>query len=366
MNDALEHMWQKLVSYQIVAGPRPGMTTDHSPWYIKLLLALSGWVAAFLLVGFIGSVFGFVMQNAAFSFVLGIAFIAAAYCLLARQDNEFLAHLALAVSLAGQALLMWGVVDALHESVQLCALILAIIEVVLTMIMPSFIHRVFSSFAAACAFYVGVAITGANGYYISAVAEGIIVGILALAMSWLWLHEFRFPHYFKALNAIAYGITLALVIIKMTSVFGIFNSMRLTDETTLSANLSPWLGQLLLVAVLVWVVARIVGRLKYAPIRVLQAAIVGALVVGVCSVKAPGIVIGILMLLLGHHARNTLLTALGIAALIGFISRYYYFLEHTLAVKAGILLALGITLLMLRYVLIRVSTANDTHMGAAQ
>ena len=46
-------VWETLLSKQMVAGEKPTLELA-SPWYIKLLLSLSGWFGALFLVIFTG------------------------------------------------------------------------------------------------------------------------------------------------------------------------------------------------------------------------------------------------------------------------------------------------------------------------
>ena len=363
LTSALDELWQNLTTYKIVAGTRPGISVLDSPWYVKTLLAFSGWVAAIFLMGFVGAVFAFAFKYALVSCFLGCVLIGIAYYFLSRPKNEFLAHLALAISLAGQGLIAWGVLEPLHRSVPLCALIIGAMHLLLTVIMPNFIHRVFSSFSAACALYVGFVFSASSGYHFSPTAEATVIAFIAYVMSWLWINEFRFSNKLSLTCAAGYGSTLALLVLKSISVFGVYMHAGVLIKADSNLILRGWLGEILLVAVLMWVVIHILHGMKNAPTRVIPIALGGALVIGLMSIKAPGITIGMLIMLLGFHSRNRVLSALGIVALIGYTSRYYYFLDQTLAAKAGTLLILGFVLLVVRFSLIRTANAKTVNPG---
>ncbi len=70
-----------------------------------------------------------------------------AHKILSAPNNEFYEHLALAISLSGQALFVRSVIE--WESSALVWLIVAVSQVLLAYYMPSFLHRVFSTLFAA-------------------------------------------------------------------------------------------------------------------------------------------------------------------------------------------------------------------------
>jgi uncharacterized membrane protein len=75
--------------------------------------------------------------------------------------------------------------------------------------------------------------------------------------------------------------------------------------------------------------------------------------VAVVSLKAPGVGVTVVMLLLGFAHGNRVLTGLGIAGLLIYWSHYYYLLQITLLQKSAVLLCAGITLIGARMVLQR-------------
>ena len=73
-------------------------------------------------------------------------------------------------------------------------------------------------------------------------------GVIMFLASWLWLNEFRYPQHMRKVQAIAYGLVLALIPLKSMALFG--------DEVTgwLSAHnqpeiwIGPWMGEALVSA----------------------------------------------------------------------------------------------------------------------
>lgn len=81
--------------------------------------------------------------------------------------------------------------------------------------------------------------------------------------------------------------------------------------------------------------------------RILAAAGIPAL----AALKAPGLAPATLILLLGHANGNQVLSGLGVVALLGYLSFYYYSLEATLLHKSALMAATGLALLAARFLL---------------
>lgn len=66
--------------------------------------------------------------------------------LLRTPKREFIEHLAFALSFAGQALVMWALNELLHSPDLVVWLLMALLQALLAVVMPNFIHRVFRPF----------------------------------------------------------------------------------------------------------------------------------------------------------------------------------------------------------------------------
>jgi len=51
MRDEAQVLWDTLQSSDIVVGKQPSSTELATPWYISLMLGLSGWIAALFMLG---------------------------------------------------------------------------------------------------------------------------------------------------------------------------------------------------------------------------------------------------------------------------------------------------------------------------
>lgn len=354
MSDIQSSLWQQLRAAGLAAGEAPPLTLA-SPWYVRVLLAFSGWMAAMFLFGFIGVGFVWIIESGSAALAVGGIMLGASYLILRAMRNEFLNHLGLAVSLAGQVLLVWGMVSLLGAEQAATWLLVALLQSVLAIVMPDFIHRVFSAFAAVIALAAWLIMLG---------APQLLSGIILFVAAWLWLHEFAYPRHLSRIRPIAYGLVLALIALKSTLLLGA--EFAHIGERTL-ATLSwvqPWLDEVIMALVALYVAWQLLARNGHTLTdRLGLLVLAGVALVCIASLEAQGITLAMVIMLLGFATGNRVLLGLGIAALLFYLSTYYYQLEATLLDKAQILLVLGVCLLVLYWLLHRFMPAarEDSH-----
>lgn len=344
MNSQSRDVWDALLQAGLVDGSKPESKTLESPWYIKLLLAISGWLAALFLLGFLGVGFEFIFRNAAASLVVGSIMICAAFALLRTSKNEFYEHVALAASFAGQALIAWAIFDNMNREASW--FVTSVFQLALAIVMPNYIHRVLSSFLTASCFSMALASSG-----VPYIASSVVI----FTAAWLWLHEFSYPKYMQKQRAIGYGLVLALIQIKGSALYG-FNIFSLYKaKSDMSLWVQPWMGELLAGAVTLYVVWHILKHLGHGfsePITIV--ALIGAVILTVISMEARGITVGMLILFLGFTGSNRVLMGLGVISLLFYISSYYYLTDATLLEKSQTLLVIGLVLLVARWFILRI------------
>ena len=341
MSQSAEQLWLKLASAGIVEGDPVGASELESPWYVKVMMAFFGWLAAIFVLGFIGLGIAFVIDSKAASFFVGALMIASAFAIFRSQNKIFLEHFGFAVSLAGQVLILWSLFEHLRFGTTEFWGSVAVFQIFLAILMPNFVHRVFSSFSASLALMVAFTSLGAGSF---------IPGLLLAGCCWLWLNEFRFPAYIRDIQAIGYGIVLALIPAKGSLLFPYTNLFwhKLRGRSEMSFPF--WLDELILSLVLVYLIWQL--TIKYRDsisARIPGAILLATLALAAISFEAPGITVGIVILLLGFFHSNRVLQSLGVVSLLFYSSTYYYLLESTLLVKALTLLLLGLILLSARW-----------------
>ena len=340
-------LWARLASAGLTVGEMPDTAEVHTPWYVRVMLGIAGWLAALFLLGFVGMAFAFVMQSRTASLAVGFMVITAAYAVFRMAPrNDFSAMFGLAVSFAGQGLVMFGVLGYLERSPTGATpwLIVAAIEAALALVMPNFIHRVVSAYAAGVALAYGCEVSG---------AQAAAAGVLAASVAFTWLREAQFGKLAAVATPIAYGLTLALMQVEGLSSFRQSVTMFLRERQIPVAW--PWIGEALVACALLVSVGVLLSRAGWAPRQprtVLGLAVAAA--IGAASFRAPGIAAGLMIVLLGFANGNRVLAGLGIASLLVYVSSYYYLLDATLLLKSAVLAATGGALLGARWIVLNV------------
>ena len=355
-------LWVTLSEANLVKGDVPNDIEVSSPWYIKILLAFSGWLAAIFIVGFLGALFSRFYNNVPLLTSIGIALIITAFFLLRIKANEFLEHLALALSLAGQVLLVLAITSFFkYDREATVWLLIALVQLPLALFMPNFIHRLFSAFIASIGFAISF-------YYFQAtVAAPTLYGaFLMLVTALIWLNEFSFPKHIEKLQAIGYGLVLALISLKGTNLFmhsNLFGMSYYKQEPKIWFQ--PWMGEILFSAVTLFVVWKLLQKCHPKPTSLtVIIALVGTLALSLLSTQAQGLIVGIMVILLGFSASNRVLLGLGIIALLFFISSYYYLLENTLLDKSITLFIVGVMLIIARWIIQRLFSNKNHGAGS--
>jgi uncharacterized membrane protein len=343
MSQSSQPMWATLQQAGLVQGDAPMTEKLESPWFVKVLLAFSGWFASLFLLGFFGVGFEEILRNGVASFVTGSLMIGGAYAILRIPKNEFFEHVGLAVSLAGQSLIALSLFDDIND--RGAWVVLALIQTFLAVFMPNFVHRAFSAFIATFSFSMFLSASG---------VPYIFSSIVMFIAAWLWLHEFQYPEHIRKIQAIGYGTVLGLIQLKGVALFS-FNPIGWrTGITDTEIWVQPWMAEVLTGAVMIYVVWQLLQRLGhhlYEPLVI--TALVCTVTVTILSIEAPGISVAMVILLLGFAANNRVLMGLGIVSLLFYISSYYYLLDATLLTKAQTLLITGIALLLVRWIMLK-------------
>jgi hypothetical protein len=335
-------LWSRLREAGIVEGDAPegGL---HSPWYVRVMLGVAGWIGALFLLGFLGLGFTVLMKSATAAFVAGAAVCAGATVLFrSAPKSDFMGQFGLAASLAGQALMVFGLAQWFQHSFSAAALAIALLQGLLFALVPNFIHRVWSSWTAA------LAALYALGYY---GLQAVVPAAAMFAALWPWLVEFDRPRQGELLRSAGYG--LALAAIQSGSVYGALGMLWIGlghEHAPFGAEMQRWLSGFACGAVLIWAVLRLLRRegvgLGEGHGRF---ALGGAIVLALVALRAPGVAPATALLVVGFANGNRVLAGLGVLALLGYLSHFYYALDATLLYKSMLLAAAGAALLAARF-----------------
>jgi len=334
-------LWEQLRQAALVEGAAPAETPIDTPWFIRTMLGIAGWIGAVFLLAFVGAAFSIVMKSVESGVFVGALLCAGAIALYRfRPKGDFVNQFAFAVSLAGQALVCIGLGQLLSSQVAVIALPIVALEVTLYFLIPNFLHRVWSAMIGAGALVVAL---GDLGFY--PYTEAIVLA----GFSWAWLHEFRFGSRGAAIRALGNGLALlvlAELVMRNSMDFWRWVWTNRGEHLPIGGEFAFWIDAALIGAITIWVVWQLLARdgITLADGKG-RAAIGGAVLVAVVSLKAPGVGVTVVMLLIGFSHGNRVLTGLGIAGLLIYWSHYYYLLQITLLQKSVVLLCAGIVLI---------------------
>ncbi|GAA0813702.1 DUF4401 domain-containing protein [Colwellia asteriadis] len=351
-------LWQALSDANIVEGDAPTRNMLSSPWYVKALLAMSGWLGAIFILAFILAIFSFFMEEPIACFIMSFALFSGAYAILSTPKSEFFEHLALAFSLAGQALFCWALFSQNfdHNS----WLILGVLQAILAYVMPSFLHRLFSTAFAVAAFEI-VLITYGQPY--------ILGSVLIFPIVWLGLREFTFIKHYQRNKGVFYGLVIAMLALNSQQFLSedLFALLSTADDYLIT--ISPWLIQGIFIAAALFTSQQLLQKNSIKLNDKLAIAIMLiTLILAFITLKAPGVLAGLIIMLLGFNQSNRVAIGLGTISLLVYCSSYYYYMEETLLFKAGLLFILGAVALVCRLALIKVlprlALTDNHHKGA--
>ncbi len=338
-------LWERLNAAGLVSGELPVADAQRTPWYVRVMLGIAGWIGALFLFGFVGVGFALVMKSSAAALVVGAAVCGGAAVLLrAGPANDFLSQLGLAVSLAGQTLMAYGLGDLFGFSRVTLPLVLAVQQAVLFWLVPNFIHRVWAAWTGAFAITYAMATLGFPALAPAVVSAAFVV---------VWLREFDLDRRGALLRAGGYG--LALATLQTCIMFGplwVLWADGANAANSVGAGVRGWIGALAAGAVLVAAALMLLWReglaLSSPQGRV---ALVGAVMLALVSLKAAALGPAVAVLVVGYANGNRVLAGLGLLSLIGYLSHYYYAMQVTLLEKSVLLAAAGVALLVLRFAL---------------
>jgi hypothetical protein len=340
-------LWSLLLQSSLVQETMPQQDEKHSPWFVRAMLGVAGWLGAMCLVGFVGAGMATsTLETGAYWVIGAFACGGAAGLFHLNRKGDFVAQFGLAVAIAGQSLMLIGMGRWISQSSTTVALIVAVQQAILFMVMPNFVHRVWAAGTSALALC--MAMGGLD-------LHALILPLLTAGLAAAWLREFELPKKNEMMRSCGYGITLTALLASYMSP-GEFDWRRDNSNPMDPEFLQTlaYAGTAITVVVMIGAALLLLQREKVVLTSgVGKAALALAIVLALASIEAPGLAPTALILLLGFANGNRVLTGLGIVALLGYLSYYYYSLHATLLEKSVLMMLTGLALLGLRFASLR-------------
>lgn len=353
---ACRELWERLRAAGLGAGAVPERTA--SPWFIRVMLGFAGWIGALFIFGFVGAAFAMVMDNAGAAAIAAFICSGGAYAIFRLAGKgDFAGQFGLAIGLAGQILFAVAIFDHFDAEESLAYFLFFCVEATLTLLMPNFLHRIFTTVAAVAALFLGFAQAGLHGLALPLVVAGCAL---------VWRRELRLAARAELWRPVGYGLALGVLQTAATPLLGgevLFLFRRGGDGWL--RQYGPEVGTLLVAVVFLAVTVQILRELAIDTTSREGLAILccAALAMGV-SFPAHGLAAALLLLILGFAGGNRVLFGLGLLAVASFLSHYYYQMRETLLFKSLILGATGVFLLGARWGLGRLFPGREARRHA--
>lgn len=326
-----DELWDRLAEAGLVHGGVPDEAAP-TPWYVAAMVGLAAWIASIFLLVFLGAALAGILRQGSGAIATGA--ILCGLCIVAMRvrGNAFVDQMALAASLAGQALIGYGILDGQWRS-PAAWLAFAAVEAALCAAAPLFVHRVLAALAAACALRFALAHAGAGVLFAPLVAGTYVLAWTSRAVS----DGLRLP--------LTAGLALAALLIVPVSLVDAFAWGARAKP--LGGAALPWIAAFALAGVLLACIARLLRESGTGlGSRVAMLSLAAGAAVALAARPLPGLVVALVVLLTAFNDGRRALMGLAIAGMIGALVHYYHALDATLMTKAAALFATGIVLVV--------------------
>ncbi len=327
--------------------PRP----EQQPWYIRAMVGFGAWVASLLLIGFVTGLS--VAADGGYT-VIGLILIVGAVLVRRKSHNDFLIQCAMACSLAGQALVAIGIADGFsHDEFEAFLVVGMVISALLFYLYPDRIHRVIM---------VLIATTEAATLIYVREANALIPFLGPLLAALLLLLHLRQPTRVSSpLAPLLQPLTTGL----MLSAFGLLmlSTVYLLPELENDFVFypRPWISTLLLGLGLFLLGHRLWPEIAGAQSERTRPLLYTALATLVaCAWYAPGLILGLMVVLIGVDAGRLTFIGAGIGFFVLFLAAFFYGIEVSLLTKSYTLAATGAALLGFRWLFLRVVSQTQS------
>jgi len=311
-----------------------------TPWYVRVMVGFGAWWAAMFFMGF----FSLLTQSKPAALFFGALLTVGAILLRRLDRGDFLNQLALAASLAGQLLVVFG---ADISSTAGAALLVLLMQGFMIAFYADQTHRLLSTLVAVAA--IEVLLFEWKWTY----GTALLAGLLGIVSIRLWLKETAFVglRLERLMRPIAYGLVIAMFGLLLPSVF----PPVLDAHNPLTLHMRYlWLSTALLGAGLLYLVHVLLTERGLPTFGAFALSSYAAVLLLMWPAqRAPGLIGALIVLLLGFRRGNRLLLGMALLFLAVFLAAYYYNLSLSLLLKSIALAGSGAVLLALRWVLVR-------------
>ena len=333
-------LWDRLDAAGVVEGAAPSAAVEAVPGYVRAMVGIAGWIAACFLLAFIGGAVAFAFRTGGASVTVGLVLCAAAIALLwSFAAREFVAQFALALSLAGQAMVVVGLFALFPRQDRVVYAIITAFELALALAAPYSIHRTWSALVAAMALLFALITLRVSFLFPALVAAGFVA---------VELNEARLARHADIWQPVSAGLALSLLLlVPATLAFSLFG--ELVGTRALHDTATAWRGSALVALVLIVTVAMLLARNGVRLGGRAGVATLAACVALAAAWQVPAIIAAVIVVITAFASGRRALVGLGLVALAATLGHHYFSLDGTLLAKSASLIAAGAVLLAARF-----------------
>lgn len=310
--------------------------TIKNKWIIRMLIAAGAWIAAINIISFL-----FLMQvfeNEGVMLVAGLAIVGVSVAYTRFSKPNFITEpLVMVLNFCGQGLILAGVGIITEHVVSFCVAAF-FLQLIILAVTRNHIQRMVAVVT------MPLAVFGLLWDQEAYVLIAPILGALALIYAVAWANEASIIQRFKSklsyFNAFAYGIPLALILLNYIG-----------DNTWIMGDITlyPWVQSVFIIIGILVMLGKGLkerGLAKHLPVFLVVSTLFLAPLV-----MAPGVLLGLLLIIIGNLRGHLKLLVLGVLTLTYFMILFYYNMETTLLIKSVLMMASGALLIGARFAL---------------
>ena len=321
------------------------------PWYVRVMVGFSAWLASMLLLG---SVAGISLASDGATFIVGLVYVVAAIAVRKRSGNAFLVQSSLAVSLAGQGLLLYGIAALSKGGIESLEVILVasiVVSSILFVVFPDRIHRVLMVMSVAVALVILIYKWRMN-VVIPFIGPALAAALILLQKTQMRVVANGWGHLVRPLMN---GL--------MISAFGclLISTIYILPELQIDFEFYPypWISTLLLGALYMYLGSEILNTIAVGSSFAAKLVAYLLMISVVAAAWAvPGLLLALVVIMLGASYGNRVFVGAGVAFLVLFLATYFYGIQLTMLTKAITLFAAGAAILLSRWWLLRMFSAD--------
>jgi uncharacterized membrane protein len=329
---------------------------DHRsdlPWYLPIIVAIGAWVASCFFLGSAIVLIGWQDEHKTTIGFIGVALLIIAVAVGRQKWGVFVGQCALAVSLAGQAMIYYGFVNEHFHPLGMATVISIGLAALLYVAYPNFLSRLMTCFAALqlTLFWI---YAGDNGELFSG-AQRVQSDLSQLILFYWAFHLAAICWCFLRPRHSVLFAPLGYALIASLAAWQVENLSNVWVRSTEISYSVPWvewmffhlrtgLTALTLFGVSIWAAGGIFLLREKASLFMGLALALAALV----WLGSGGVLLALLLMLLGFSLQNRAVLGLGIILFPIFLAHYYYNLNLDLLAKSGVLIGSGMVVLLLR------------------